>query len=51
MPQKARINALGAMQHIIYRDFEHRKIFTDTVDKNNFAAHLGRVIGVRLFNG
>jgi hypothetical protein len=48
---KARIDAPGALQHIICRGIEHRKIFTDTADKNNFVARLGRVIVVRLFNG
>ena len=48
---KVRKDAPGALQHIICHGIEHRKIFTDTADKNNFVARLGLVIGVRLFNG
>lgn len=44
MPRKARIDAPGALQHIICRGIERRKIFTDDVDKNNFVARLGRVV-------
>jgi len=44
MPRKARIDAPGALQHIICRGIERRKIFTDDADKNNFVARLGRVI-------
>jgi hypothetical protein len=49
MPRKARVDALGALQHVICRGIEHRKIFIDTANKNNFVARLGDV--VRLFNG
>jgi hypothetical protein len=48
---KVRKDAPGALQNIIYRAIERRKIFTDTAEKNNFVARLGRVIVVRLFNG
>ncbi len=44
MPRKARIDAPGALQHIICRGIERRKIFNDNADKNNFVARLGRVI-------
>ena len=44
MPRKARIDAPGALQHIICRGIERRNIFNDDVDKNNFVARLGRVI-------
>ena len=44
MPRKARIDAPGALQHIICRGIERRKIFSDDADKNNFVARLGRVI-------
>jgi REP element-mobilizing transposase RayT len=44
MPRKARIDAPGALQHIICRGIEHRKIFVDETDKNSFVARLGRVI-------
>ena len=48
---KACIDAPGALLDIICRGIERRKIFTDTAEKNNFVARLGRVIVVRLFNG
>jgi REP element-mobilizing transposase RayT len=44
MPRKARIDAPGALQHIICRGIERRKIFTDAKDKNNFVARLDRVV-------
>jgi REP element-mobilizing transposase RayT len=44
MPRKARIDAPGALQHIICRGIERRKIFRDDADKNNLVARLGRVI-------
>jgi REP element-mobilizing transposase RayT len=44
MPRKARIDAPGALQHIICRGIERRKIFSDEADKNNFVARLGRVL-------
>lgn len=48
MPRKARIDAAAALQQIICRGIEQRKIFTDTVDKNNFVGRLDRVAVVRL---
>jgi REP element-mobilizing transposase RayT len=44
MPRKARIDAPGALQHIICRGIERRKIFIDDTDKNNFVARLGRLL-------
>ena len=44
MPRKARIDAPGALQHIICRGIERRKVFNDDADKNNFVARLGRVL-------
>jgi REP element-mobilizing transposase RayT len=44
MPRKARIDAPGALQHIICRGIERHKIFMDNADKNNFVARLGRVV-------
>ena len=44
MPRKARIDAPGALHHIICRGIERRNIFIDDTDKNNFVARLGRVI-------
>jgi REP element-mobilizing transposase RayT len=44
MPRKARIDAPGALHHIICRGIERRKIFIDDSDKNNFVTRLGRVV-------
>jgi REP element-mobilizing transposase RayT len=44
MPRKARIDAPGALQHIIGRGIERRNIFLDDPDKENFLARLGRII-------
>jgi REP element-mobilizing transposase RayT len=44
MPRKARIDAPGALQHIICRGIERRKIFADDADKKKFVARLGRVL-------
>ena len=35
MPRKARIDAPGALHHIICRGIERRKIFNDDVDRDN----------------
>jgi hypothetical protein len=40
MPRKACIDAPGALQHIICRGIERRKIFSDDADRNNFVARL-----------
>jgi putative transposase len=44
MPRQARIDAPGALQHIIVRDIEGRKIFRDNKDKDNFVERLGNII-------
>ena len=44
MPRKARIDAPGALQHIIGRGIERRNIFKDDADKNAFVARLGKVV-------
>jgi REP element-mobilizing transposase RayT len=44
MPRKARIDAPGALQHIIGRGIERRKIFLDDSDKENFVTRLDRII-------
>ena len=36
MPRKARIDAPGAMHHIIIRGIERKAIFKDTTDRKNF---------------
>ncbi|MGD8667176.1 MAG: helix-turn-helix domain-containing protein [Desulfobacterales bacterium] len=44
MPRKARIDAPGALQHVICRGIENRNIFFDTTDKNRFVERLGTVL-------
>jgi REP element-mobilizing transposase RayT len=44
MPRKARIDAPGALQHLICRGIESRNIFLDTTDKNRFVERLGKVL-------
>ena len=44
MPRKARIDAPGALHHIIFRGIERRKIFRDNKDRDNFVARLGVVL-------
>jgi hypothetical protein len=36
MPRKARIDAPGALHHIIVRGIERRRIFLDNQDRDNF---------------
>ena len=44
MPRKSRIDAPGALHHIIFRGLERRKVFRDNTDRDNFLARLGRVL-------
>ena len=44
MSRKLRINAPGAMHHIIARGIESCKIFRDDADCNNFLDRLGGII-------
>lgn len=44
MPRKARIDAPGALHHIIVRGIERRKIFNDDVDRISFLDRLGKVL-------
>ncbi len=44
MPRRARIDAPGALHHIIIRGIEKKTIFRDVQDKNNFVERLGRVL-------
>jgi len=44
MPRKARIDAPGALHHLIVRGIEHRRIFSDDQDRDNFIKRLGAVI-------
>jgi len=44
MPRKSRIDAPGALHHIIARGIERSKIFRDNTDRNNFLDRLGGII-------
>lgn len=44
MPRKTRIDAPGALHHIIVRGIERRQIFRDDMDRDSFTARLGRVL-------
>ncbi|HDL01256.1 MAG TPA: transposase, partial [candidate division Zixibacteria bacterium] len=44
MPRKARIDAPGALHHIICRGIERKRIFRDNKDQNNFVERLGNII-------
>lgn len=44
MPRKARIDAPGAVHHIIVRGIERRKIFLDDQDRDNFVKRLGDLV-------
>ncbi|PXF55160.1 MAG: hypothetical protein C4B57_04400 [Deltaproteobacteria bacterium] len=44
MPRSSRIDAPGALHHIIIRGIERRKIFRDDSDKKNFLERLKKVL-------
>ncbi len=44
MPRKARIDAPGALQHVIIRGIERRKIFRSDYDRENFITRLAELI-------
>ena len=44
MPRKARIDAPGALHHIIIRGIERRRIFADDRDRDNFVGRLGDIL-------
>jgi REP element-mobilizing transposase RayT len=44
MPRKARIDAPGALHHIICRGIERRRIFWDGEDRDRFVERLGTVL-------
>lgn len=44
MPRQARIDAPGALHHIICRGIEQRKIFRDDTDRDDFVRRLGDVL-------
>ena len=44
MPRQARIDAPGALHHVMCRGIERRDIFRDTQDRRNFVERLGRAV-------
>ncbi len=44
MPRKSRIDAPGALHHIIARGIERKEIFKDDTDQNNFLDRLGGIL-------
>ena len=44
MPRKARIDAPGALHHIIARGIEKKPIFKDDADRNNFLDRLAKIL-------
>ncbi|GMQ79823.1 MAG: hypothetical protein BMS9Abin03_264 [Thermodesulfobacteriota bacterium] len=44
MPRKARIDAPGALHHVIVRGIERRKIFRSDYDRQNFLDRDGELI-------
>jgi putative transposase len=45
MPRQARIDAPGALQHIICRGIERRKIFLSDVDRDDFVDRFALIVG------
>jgi putative transposase len=44
MPRKTRIDAPGALHHVIIRGIERRKIFRSDYDRGNFLSRLSELI-------
>lgn len=44
MPRQSRLDAPGALHHIIVRGIERQKIFRDDADRDNFLERLGSVL-------
>jgi putative transposase len=44
MPRKSRIDAPGALHHIIARGIERKSIFRDNKDRNSFLERLSDII-------
>ncbi|VTR69633.1 conserved hypothetical protein [Desulfosarcina cetonica] len=44
MPRQARIDAPGALHHIICRGIERRKLFLNDADRNDFVDRLSRIV-------
>jgi len=44
MPRKSRIDAPGALHHIIARGLDRQRIFEDDADRHNFLSRLGKIV-------
>ena len=44
MPRKSRIDAPGALHHIIARGIDRQAIFSDDADRNGFLERLGDIL-------
>ena len=44
MPRRSRIDAPGALHHIIGRGIDRKRIFTDDTDRDNFLDRLGNIL-------
>ena len=44
MPRKARVDAPGALHHIIIRGIERKPLFKDKIDYGNFIDRLGKIL-------
>ena len=44
MPRQARIDAPGALHHIIGRGIDRQRIFQDNTDRDNFLDRLGKIL-------
>jgi len=44
MPRQARIDAVGALHHIIIRGIERKRIFQDDLDRNDFVSRLAHIL-------
>ena len=44
MPRQARIDAPGALHHIMVRGIERKKIFRDNKDRDSFLTRLGKIL-------
>ena len=44
MPRQARMDAPGALHHIIVRGIERKKLFRDNKDRNDFLENIGAIL-------
>lgn len=47
MPRRSRIDAPGALHHLIVRGIERRAVFRDDADREKFIEKLGTVLAIR----